>query len=452
MERAFATFLSDRVLQPAKIDITSCCFCANCTGFSRGDIVRFFPFWKRTRGRKRGCDCLPKRSMRLFAAIFSLSLVFAACKKGPQVVAPAPHETAKASPAPSTTPVPEAVNLKSEVIVLCYHRFEDKPKDALAIKPTDFETQMQTLKDHGITVISMEDFLAWRRGEKAIPEKAAIISIDDGYLSGYNVAWPILKKFGYPFTMFLYTDYIKGEPKSGGQSISWDQLAEMRDQGVDIESHTVSHGALNARKGKTDEQYLAWLKNEIAGSKEILERNLGIQVKAFAYPYGLHNETVRELVKQAGYEAAFTVWGRRIAYGADPLTIGRYGIESAKPKVFEEAVNFTGAVEGSNSGIMPAAATMVTQPMEGETVSDSLSEIKANLATFGDVDPKSVTMRISGLGLVPATYDPETKLVSYKLTQKIYARQVTVIVSATVNARKSEARWSFNMASSEPPK
>ena len=356
--------------------------------------------------------------MRLFGAVLSVCLAFASCKKNPRLAAPAAQEVAKATPTPSATPVPEPINLKSQVIVLCYHRFEDKPKDSLAIKPADFEAQMQALKDNGITVISMEDFLAWRRGEKGIPEKAAIISIDDGYLSGYKVAWPILKKFGYPFTMFIYTDYIKGGPKSGGQSISWDQLAEMRDAGVDIEGHTVSHSSLNARKGKTDEQYLAWLKSEIVGSKEMLEKNLGIQVKAFAYPYGLHNQTVRDVVKQAGYEAAFTVWGRRIAYGADPMMIGRYAIESTKPKVFEEAVNFKGAVEGGDAGVMPAAATMVTQPMDGETVSDSLPEIKANLATLGNVDPKSVTMRISGLGLVPATYDPETKLVSYKMTQK----------------------------------
>jgi hypothetical protein len=87
------------------------------------------------------------------------------------------------------------------------------------------------------------------------------------------------------------------------------QLAEMRDAGVDIEGHTVSHSSLNARKGKTEEQYRAWLKSEIVGSKEMLEKNLGIQIKAFAYPYGLHNQTVRDVVKEAGYEAAFTVWG-----------------------------------------------------------------------------------------------------------------------------------------------
>jgi peptidoglycan/xylan/chitin deacetylase (PgdA/CDA1 family) len=390
--------------------------------------------------------------MRLFAAALSVCLAFATCKKNPRLAAPPASEVAKATPAASVTPVPEPINLKSQVIVLCYHRFEDRPKDSLAIKPADFEAQMQALKDSGIVVISMEDFLAWRRGEKGIPEKAAIISIDDGYLSGYKVAWPILKKFGYPFTMFIYTDYVKGGPKSGGQSISWDQLAEMRDAGVDIEGHTVSHSSLNAKKGKSDEQYLAWLKSEIVASKEMLEKNLGIQVKAFAYPYGLYNQTVRDVVKQAGYEAAFTVWGRRIAYGADPMIIGRYAIEATKPEVFEEAVNFKGALEGGNAGVMPAAATMITQPKQGETVSDSLPEIKANLATLGNVDSKSVTMRISGVGLVPASYDPESKLISYKVTQKLYGPEITVIVSATVNSKKTEARWSFNIAPKEGPK
>ena len=80
------------------------------------------------------------------------------------------------------------------------------------------------------------------------------------------------------------------------------------------------------------------------------------------------------------------------------MMIGRYAIESTKPKVFEEAVNFKGAIEGGGAEQMSAAATMVTQPRDGETVSDSLPEIKANLATLGNVDPKSVTMRISRLG------------------------------------------------------
>ena len=112
-------------------------------------------------------------------------------------------------------------------------------------------------------------------------------------------------------------------------------------------------------------------------------------------------------------------------------------------------MNFTGAVEGGNAGAKPGSATMVTQPMDGETVTDALPEIKANLATLGNVDPKSVTVRISGLGLLPATYDPATKLISYKVAQKLYGHQITVIVSATVNGRKTEARRSFNIGSND---
>ena len=73
--------------------------------------------------------------MRLFIALLSLSFVFAACKvRTPIAVGP---EVAKATPAPSATPIPEPIDLKSQVVVLCYHRFEDKPKNSLGIKPAD---------------------------------------------------------------------------------------------------------------------------------------------------------------------------------------------------------------------------------------------------------------------------------------------------------------------------
>ena len=121
-------------------------------------------------------------------------------------------------------------------MVFCYHRLEEKPRpnDALAMTPGEFEKEMQQIKDSGFTVIPMQDFLAWRRGDKDIPPKSAVITIDDGYVSGYDTAWPILKKFGYPFTMFVYINYIG----AGGKSISWDQLAEMRDAG---RGHRVPH-------------------------------------------------------------------------------------------------------------------------------------------------------------------------------------------------------------------
>jgi len=389
--------------------------------------------------------------MRYLVIALSLCvLTLTGCKKSqPQaaVVQATPEPTPVATPEP--IPTPEPIDLNAKVVVLCYHRFEEKGGREMVSTPAEFEAQLQALKDNGITVIPMADFLAWRRGEKSIPAKSAVITLDDGWLTGYTTAWPLLKKFGYPFTMFIYTDYVKGGPKSGGQSMTWEQLAEMRDAGVDIASHTLTHTGLNARKGKTDEQYREWLKNEIAGSKQILEDKLGIQVKTIAYPYGLHNEVVREVVKEAGYEGGFTVYGQHLGNGGDPMLLGRYALDSKNSDVFTKSVlNFAAGASASSATattIMPAAATMMTIPADGETITDPSPELKINLAAFGAVDPKSVTMRLSGLGQVPATYDPATKLLSYKLTQKLYARQMTVIVGATANGKKVETRWSFNI-------
>ena len=139
-------------------------------------------------------------SRRILALMLVLPLVVAGCKKS-STLAKLDDKTASAisaspPPAVATPTPPPAVDRSAKVIVLCYHRFEDNPRDALAIAPADFRAQMKELKDDGIAVVPMKDFLAWRRGEKSIPPKSAVITIDDGYVSGFSVAWPILKEFG----------------------------------------------------------------------------------------------------------------------------------------------------------------------------------------------------------------------------------------------------------------
>ena len=432
-------------------------------------------------GRAR--DALPTFStaptFTLLALCAALSLL-TGCGKLRSLVAHKPGAPASATPAPAApggsaasapgkpagAPTPPrrpalAINKSAAAIVLCYHRLEEhpRPKDPLALTPAEFEKEMQQIKDSGFTVIGLQDLLAWRRGDKNIPAKSAVITIDDGFVSGYDTAWPILKKFGYPFTMFVYINYIG----SGGKSISWDQLAEMRDAGVDIESHTYSHGDLRNPNDKyavdkhtfemiqNDVKTLGpdgWLKKEIVDSKNVLEKQLGIKVNALAYPFGKYNQKVRDFVKEAGYEAAFTVYGQRIGYSTPAYDqIGRYAVEQNNPKVFQDAISMIGGGMGGAPSepamAQLAAASMITQPMEGETINNPKPAIKANLATMGDIDPKSVEMRVSGIGSVPAKYDPATKTVSYQVTQPLQGKNFTVILSATVDGKRAETRWSF---------
>lgn len=380
----------------------------------------------------------------LLLATLPAVLALTGCKPGTK----APVETPQATPPPPTPtpppPTPTPAPSTSVVSVLGYHRFENPPSDGLAISTKEFENQMQRLKDAGITVISMDDFLAWRRGAKAVPARCAVITIDDGYVSGYSEAWPVLKKFGYPFTMFVYTNYIS----AGGKSIKWEQLAEMVAAGVDIGSHTVSHASLTQKKGKTDGEYETWLWNELRGSKDILEQRLSTKVRTLAFPYGVSNELVKQTGLKAGYEVLFTVNGIKTQVASpNPDSIGRYIIDSTLPKVFEMAAAFGGGssapVPAAAASANPAAAVMVTQPMEGETVRDPRPLIKANLATLGKIDPKSVEMQLSGFGTVPATYDPATQLITFQPTQKIREKSCTVTVTATAGGKKVATRWNF---------
>lgn len=387
--------------------------------------------------------------------IFGMGMV--GCKR-PNLPGVAPVPVAEAvreepSPAQETPPPPpppaKNVDTRGAVIALCYHRFEPKPKDSLAVTAATFESQMQAIKDAGYSVIPMQDFLAWRRGEKSIPPKSCLITIDDGYRSAYDVAWPILKKFDYPFTMFIYTAFVKGGALAGGASLSWAELREMRDGGVDIQSHTVNHQSLRSKKGKFQSQFASyeeWLHNEIAGSKKQLEANLGISVKALAYPYGNHNEQIRAAAMEAGYEAAFTVYGQRLTYHSAPDQLGRYAIESTKPKIFNDALSMIGG--GGESDAPPqvamlAASSMVTVPAEGEVVHSDRPAIRLNLATLGEVENGTVEIRLSGVGAVPVKYDPATKNAEAVLVQPLRERDVTVIVSALVHGRRVETRWSF---------
>ena len=406
--------------------------------------------------------------MRNYLTILLLlcGLVLGGCKKEnkatkakPASPTPAAKVATATAPTPAPTPSKPAIDQTSEVVVFGYHRFEKKVRRPdTEITPEAFEAQMKELQDKKIPVIKMQDFLAWKRGEKAIPPRAAIITIDDGYKSTYEVAWPILKKYDYPFTLFIYTEGIKGGKYGGGEAMSWDQLAEMRDAGVDIQAHSATHQDLrkpydkSTRRKLNPEEYKVWLDSEVAGSKATLEQKLAIRVNCFAFPFGYYNDVVKEATKEARYEGVFTVYGQKLTYSSPNDSLGRYMIEANKPKVFETATTFGGSSSSGSSGATEIPLGSINpQPADGATASNK-PLIKANLGAIGGIEPGSVKMRVSGLGLVPAKYDPATKMISYQVTQPLHGDSCAVIVEAMIGEKKAEAHWTFNLKEAAPKK
>src|SRR5438105_3052270 len=399
-----------------------------------------------------------------------LALNLSMCKKE-ENASSSSQQASASSATPVATPLAAAspkitkpvVDQTAQVIIFCYHRLVDKIRyPGTEITPAAFEAQMKELKDNGITVIPMQDLLAWKRGEKNIPPRAAVVTFDDGWKSQYEVGWPIMKKYGYPFTMFIYTEGVRGGSLGGGEAITWEQLADMRDNGVDIEAHSATHqdlreghtimlastGGKRTKTKLTGPQYEQWIQNEVVGSKQLLEQRLGIKVNCFAVPFGNYNEHVKEIARNAGYEAMFTVYGQPITWTSPMNALGRYAIEANKPKVFEDAVKMIATSSGGPGAPAVAvvgAQNLQTEPADGTTVRSALPLIKANLSAVGQIDPASVQLRVSGLGVVPASFDPKTGVVSYQVTQKLRDKNCTVILTAKSGDKKVEAHWTFGI-------
>lgn len=179
--------------------------------------------------------------------------------------------------------------------ILMYHSIKYEKGNELRIPKDKFKQQMQYLKDDGFHPISFDELYSYYVFNEALPDKPIVITFDDGYKDNYTNAYPVLKDLGFKATIFMITNSI-GDTSD---YITADQLKEMDKNGIDIESHTVTHKYLS--KLSYDEQ-----KKELYDSKTKIEETLGKSVKYIAYPFGDYNDDTLKLTEQLGYKLAVT--------------------------------------------------------------------------------------------------------------------------------------------------
>jgi len=265
--------------------------------------------------------------------------------------------------------------------VLNYHRIDNPDRDGFnTFKPNisarvdDFDNQMKYLS-RWFRVVSMHDVINWLDKRISLPPYAALITFDDGYLDNYTNAYPILRKYNFPATIFLTTNHIGTDaqfywdlaaycfhstsftevqfPNGASRGwtnlkerdhvckswveamkilsdsekrkhvalltrqlnvsvpknfflklmMNWDQIREMHKNGIDFGGHTMNHPILSHVPIDEAQQ-------EIEGSKDRIEQELGEPVLSFAYPNGMAadiNQSLEHLVEQSNYKAAFTL-------------------------------------------------------------------------------------------------------------------------------------------------
>ncbi len=204
-----------------------------------------------------------------------------------------------ATPTPTITPTPTPIWLvqgPGRIVcpILMYHHIESPGFNSrYHVRPEDFEWHMQMLHDWGYTTIPISLLVQAITQGAPLPPRPVVLTFDDGNISVYTTAWPIMQKFG-----FIGVVYIVGNRLQADGYMNADQIRELVDAGWEVGSHSMSHADLTKVK---DRNILMW---ETRQSRLVLEAAIGVPVRTFAYPYGLMDDAVRRAVRDAGYEAA----------------------------------------------------------------------------------------------------------------------------------------------------
>lgn len=337
----------------------------------------------------------------------------------------------------------------SRVAVLGYHVFhKTKAETQMLISTAKFRKQMEAVKVSGIPVITLPQFLAWRQGKGELPPQSILITMDDGWKSVYTEAFPIMRELQLPFTIYLYKNYVGSN--RGGRAMSYGMIKEMIQSDLcTIGSHSVSHPfpsdvKKHAKLGP--EKYEKFLRKEMGDSKAFLDEKFGTKVTTYAYPGGYHTPEMYLIADEVGYDHLFTVKPGKVRRDSPPYSLPRYIVLGNNDRAFEAALVFR---NGSSAvPVVPIELPHPAIPGAGEIIADRLPSISVNLSKIENLDPESIVMRVAGFGKVPAVFDEETKIVSWKVMRPL--RQPVCQVSLQWRLKEQEQyedpmKWSFRI-------
>jgi len=218
---------------------------------------------------------------------------------------------------------PAHTKAKPEAIivpVMMYHHVRepgpglaDASSLRFAVSPVEFEKQLDYLKQNGYTTIDTGMLEHAMSTGEPLPAKSVMLTFDDGWETQFTIVYPSLKARGMVGVFFVHTGVLGDGP---GASMSWSDVCQMEDDGMDIESHTISHPSLPNLEPES-------LKRELTESRSLLEAKLGRPVTALAYPFGDFTDREVEAARHAGYRLAFSTEVGLVQQLDEPLEIHR---------------------------------------------------------------------------------------------------------------------------------
>jgi peptidoglycan/xylan/chitin deacetylase (PgdA/CDA1 family) len=192
------------------------------------------------------------------------------------------------------------------VPILLYHRFGPVANDSMTVTTHVFESELKYLRDNEYKVIPLRELVDYYLGKGPPPHPhSVVITADDGHESVYTEMLPLIRKYHFPVTLFIYPSAIS----KASYAMTWSQLREMKETGLfDFGSHTFWHPNFKKEKRRLKPaEYENFVGMQLKRSKERLEKELNIRVDMLAWPFGIYEDDLIQKAMEMGYVATFTM-------------------------------------------------------------------------------------------------------------------------------------------------
>lgn len=180
-------------------------------------------------------------------------------------------------------------------VILQYHHVSNNTPKNTSITPEQFELHLKYLTDNGFNVVSLAHIIEKIKHQQPIKDKTVAITFDDAYIDILNHATPILKRYKYPYTIFVNPGIINQNLPA---NLSWQQLKSLADDGVIVANHGFEHNSIiRVENNLTQAQWLAKETNLILKAESIIQEKIGQSWRYYAYPYGEYSPRIQNWVK-----------------------------------------------------------------------------------------------------------------------------------------------------------
>ncbi len=273
-------------------------------------------------------------------------------------------------------------------VVLLYHRFGEDGLPSTNIKLDQFDAHISELLNGGYTVVALSEVVRRLKAKEPFAEKTIAITVDDAYKSVLTNGWPRLKAAGLPMTLFVSTDPVD---QRNPNYMSWDDIRQLRSEGVEIAHHTASHLHMIHAGGAASGA-------DIARATARFEAELGAVPPLFAYPYGEYDPALEKQIEELGYTAAFSQYSGPAAHWSDLYSLPRFPINERFGGMdrFRLIVGTTALPVDDIAPINPVINEERNPPVFGFTVDNTVRNLSAMACYPSHLGRAAELVRLNG--------------------------------------------------------